>query len=292
MNTLLKERPFQKPIYNLNERYLFVKKISVEVMKRVLITAGIHGNETASILLAREIKGWIEGSGISNVEVLPEANKKAVESNQRNNPEDDKDLNRVFPGKKNGSDSEKIAYEIFHKAKEFDFVIDLHTYGENRVCIPHIISDIRKDYNRNLASRLGIKYAIQTKMSSRQLFSEISNIGKPAVLIEICGANTIIEKDMEEVKKGLKDFIDRGKEKNTTFFDEYEKIRPSDEGYFIPAVKPGETIEKGSKIGTIDGKVVISDVEGTVLGIQTESTYNPESDYVVSVAKTPIKNSN
>ena len=102
-------------------------------MKQILIVAGIHGDEIGAVLTARELKGWVEGKNIENVKVIPEVNKKGIEENNRLNPIDNKDLNRIFPGDKNGTDSEVITNELFDLAKGFDYIIDIHIYkGKSR----------------------------------------------------------------------------------------------------------------------------------------------------------------
>lgn len=254
-------------------------------MKKILITAGIHGNELASILLAREMKGWTESKGLENVEVIPEVNKQAVKLNRRDHPGDGKNLNRTFPGRMDGSATERIAHRIFEKARKFDYVIDLHTYGSKRVAIPYVLTDLEKKYNREFARQIGLQYAVQTMRTPGELFLELSDRGKPAILIEMCGAEKIIERYMEKVKSAIKAFLTGSGEKEVRFFEEYEKIRPDRKGLFEPKKEAGESIKKGETIGYIDGKEVKTKFGGTVLGIQTKSEYNPDKDYVVSIAR-------
>ncbi|GEM_PF-4459899 len=254
-------------------------------MEKILIISGIHGDEIASILVARELKGWVEGMGLDNVDVIPEVNREAVELNRRATPKDGKDLNRLFPGKKDGTKSEKIAYELFKKAKEYDKIIDLHTFGSKRVCAPHVLVDAKEKKNRELVEKLGLDYAVQTTGSPGRLFTELSKSGKASVLIEMCGAESLLERDMERVKESLKGLILDQSNKGVKIFEKYEKIRPDKLGKFEPSKKVGQRITKGEVIGTLNDRPVKSDTDGMILGLMNKGFHDPSEGYVAFVAK-------
>ncbi len=257
-------------------------------MKRTLITAGIHGNEIGSVLIAREIKGWIESRGIEEVEVLPNVNLEAVEHKQRKNPLDDKDLNRIFPGKENGTTSERRAHRLFEKAKEFDRLIDLHTYGDDSWCIPYMLTDLNQDYNRKLCERVGLKTAVQTRGTDSQLFLETSNIGIPSMIIEAGGAQRYRE-ELEEVKKTMIDLLTAKKtsseKPSPKYFEHYDRKRSSIEGYFEPVKEPGDEVKNEEVLGTIDGEEIRADFSGLILGMKESSSYDPEEESIAAIAK-------
>jgi predicted deacylase len=91
----------------------------------VMVTGGIHGDEPAGYLAADEIATWAIDRG--TLLVLPRANAPAIFSRTRNGP-GEPDLNRIFPGDKNGLNSAKLASEILAVIDEFqpEWVIDLH----------------------------------------------------------------------------------------------------------------------------------------------------------------------
>ncbi|MFP4045806.1 MAG: succinylglutamate desuccinylase/aspartoacylase family protein [Candidatus Aenigmatarchaeota archaeon] len=250
---------------------------------KTLIVAGIHGNETASVLTAREIKGWIEGKGIENVEVIPEVNVRAVSLNRRTDPEDEKDLNRVFPGQAEGSRSERIAWRIFNKAKNFDRVIDLHTYGRNRNCIPYVLTDLEKKENRILAKKIGLDHAVQTSGTRGQLFLELSERGVPSAIIEMGGASKIDTELIERVKDKIIDLLSNDRIKETNFHGNYQKIRKEGKGVFKPKLEPGERVREGDTVGVLDDKSINSPCSGTILGVLS-GKYDSDDDYLFSVA--------
>lgn len=95
---------------------------------RLCLLSAIHGDETFSIDVVREI---VEKTHVENLSgtiiAVPVANPHSYESGTRNTPFDFSNLNRIFPGKSDGSLSERIAHEISQQIiKNADYLIDLH----------------------------------------------------------------------------------------------------------------------------------------------------------------------
>ncbi|MGQ9562741.1 MAG: succinylglutamate desuccinylase/aspartoacylase family protein [Thermogutta sp.] len=96
----------------------------------VLIVAGVHGNETASIEAARRIAGWKIVRG--QLVVISEANRPAIAAQKRLIPGVDAqqaDLNRNFPVDQNGCRPVgDIATQLWNivTSQSPDWVIDLH----------------------------------------------------------------------------------------------------------------------------------------------------------------------
>ncbi len=81
------------------------------------VTAGIHGTEYASIEAAVQLGRTLDPTEIyGRVVILPIVN---IPSFKRRTvyvgPYDNKNLNRAFPGKQEGSFSEALAYQVFHE---------------------------------------------------------------------------------------------------------------------------------------------------------------------------------
>jgi len=254
-------------------------------MKKTLITAGVHGAEIGSVLIAREIKGWVESQDITDVEVIPEVNLEAVENKQRENPEDGKDLNRIFPGNENGTKSERIAHRIFQKAKDFDQIIDLHTYGKNSRCVPYMLTNLKEDHNRKFCEKIGLNNAVQTGGTGGQLFIESSKLGIPSMIIEAGGAEWYRD-ELESVKRAVLDFIfDREKDNEVTYHEHYERVRPDLQGYFEPKKEPGTPVEKGEILGLLAEEPIRAPFTGFILGLKMPSEYRPEMESVAAVAR-------
>ena len=77
---------------------------------RCSLIAGVHGDEYDGILAAQEIARELDPHSLAgNIVVVPVANPLAFRGCIRKTPEDGKDLNRVFPGKPDGTVTERLA---------------------------------------------------------------------------------------------------------------------------------------------------------------------------------------
>ena len=103
-------------------------------MKKIIIVGSTHGHEKIGQYVHREL-GKILGEN-SEVEFVI-GNPKA---SLQNIPFIESDLNRIFPGKIDGTYEEKRACELSPKIKDADLVIDIHStnttdYGEKSMLI-------------------------------------------------------------------------------------------------------------------------------------------------------------
>lgn len=98
-------------------------KTGEEVGPTIVVVGGLHGDEAAGYLAARELRKWTVTRG--KLVVVPDANRVAVESHQRFVG---RNMNRLFPGKKNGDAMEKLAFQIWNLIKQSkpDLVLTLH----------------------------------------------------------------------------------------------------------------------------------------------------------------------
>lgn len=165
----------------------------------VFINATTHGNEVYGKEICEHLYKNADLKR-GKLIMLPIANPYAYERGTRNYK--NKDLNRTFPGKREGDLIDKLAYEIFEVAKQADYVIDIHSHASRR-----------KDYvntpvkNEELAKvfDLPIKH-IQKPEYQHTLTNQISKLGKIAFTLEIGK----VEKEkvlsgVEKLKKFLKE---------------------------------------------------------------------------------------
>ncbi len=94
------------------------------------LTSGTHGCEvtgTGSIIkVTREIINPDALSG--RIIAVPMVNMLAFQHSKHRAPQDDVNLNRVFPGDANGSASAQIAYAVYKEVvQKADYLIDFHT---------------------------------------------------------------------------------------------------------------------------------------------------------------------
>ena len=95
------------------------------------ISAGIHGDEYVGTQMIMDLLAVLTDHEIAGrLLVLPVANPLAFEAIGRQNPVDDINLNRVFPGAARGWFSEQLATVIIREFLEkIDILIDIHAGG-------------------------------------------------------------------------------------------------------------------------------------------------------------------
>jgi len=203
--------------------FLFETPLSIIRGKRrsptVLLVSGLHGSEWpgvyALLSMGRKITpDMLNGTLI----VLPLANIHAVSQKSRSSFYDQLDINREFPGDRDGQPSQRLAADIFdYLVMESDYVIDYHSAGATGLYYPHMIcfdkNDTQiKDFNVNT-----IRYGINKQGI---LLTEASSRGIKAYAMESGGGLTQSQ-NHQYVKKII--------HATYSFFDAIELTNPDHE---------------------------------------------------------------
>jgi uncharacterized protein len=106
--------------------------------KTLFTLGGVHGDEYEGPSALWQLIDRLKPEEISGtVTVLPVANWKAFEAEQRCTPDDGGNLNRCFPGNPKGTYTEVLASDIFeHLVRPSDMVVDLHSGGSAHCFYP------------------------------------------------------------------------------------------------------------------------------------------------------------
>jgi N-alpha-acetyl-L-2,4-diaminobutyrate deacetylase len=99
--------------------------------KTLFTLGGVHGDEYEGPVALWQLVEQLQPEEISGtVILLPVANWKAFEAEQRCTPDDGGNLNRCFPGNPQGTYTEVLAWDIFeHFVRPSNMVVDLHSGG-------------------------------------------------------------------------------------------------------------------------------------------------------------------
>jgi predicted deacylase len=97
----------------------------------VLIAAGTHGDEWEGQVIARQLVAEVDLDHLNGtIIVLPSHNLPAVRSSRRCSPIDAGNLNRAFPGDRDGTPTQMIADYVEHVLlSRCDYAVDLHSGG-------------------------------------------------------------------------------------------------------------------------------------------------------------------
>ena len=179
-------------------------------------------------------------------------------------PYDGKNLNRVYPGKAEGTVSERIAYTISNELLRFaDFYIDLHSGDIHETLTPYVIHSMLGDEECNRisaeASALwGAKYHVYSNGATGALgWAATQNI--PGCLPEIGEGARWTEDEVQFFKTGAKNVLSYLGVTDEPIVDlgESHQLPPMDvimcenEGLWYPSFRPGDAVRKGEYVGSI-----------------------------------------
>ncbi len=184
--------------------------------KTLYLQAISDGNELNGIAVIHEILGKIDPTELSGrLIVVPVVNVHAFHAKQAYSPVDNVKMNRCFPGRSDGTSSERIAYQLFEKAiRNADYCIDLHQGG-----VQPMIDEVRVRVGKKhqchsacltLARVFGIGYILDQKGPKGQLAQAAPDIGIPTIDPELGGTHgwdtTSINKGVQGVLNVLKHY--------------------------------------------------------------------------------------
>lgn len=107
---------------------------------RLVALAGIHGDEPQGMVSLLDFWDTCDPGRLQGTVILvPVANPPAFAAHQRRSPLDGLDLNRTFPGKADGTPSERLAYRLLHEViTGSDFVFTLHSWYATGMVVPYV----------------------------------------------------------------------------------------------------------------------------------------------------------
>ena len=152
----------------------------------ILFSAGMHGEETNGIEIIRKLitRQSLKNLKCGNVIAIPVINSVSFLYGSRDLP-DGRDLNRCFPGKKNGSFGSRIAYDLMkHIIPLIDFGVDFHTGGAKINNSPQIRCVFDFPENLQLAKKFSPPLIIDSKYREGTFRKEASKKGKPILVYE------------------------------------------------------------------------------------------------------------
>ncbi|AXT62082.1 succinylglutamate desuccinylase [Aquimarina sp. AD10] len=151
----------------------------------VLITAGIHGDEINGVEVVRQIIAKkINKPKRGSIICIPVLNVFGFLSMNRFFP-DGRDLNRVFPGTKNGSLASRFAFQFINEIlPSADFCLDFHTGGASRFNAAHIRVDPNNERLIELAKIFNAPFILLSKNLAGSYRATCAKKGKDILLFE------------------------------------------------------------------------------------------------------------
>jgi predicted deacylase len=275
----------------------------------VLVSAGVHSAEYVGIaaleIFCEETEpGDVKGNLIIIRLMNPSGFEKRTMSMVY---EDGKNLNRVFPGDKDGTAAEKIAHTVtekfFSKAERY---IDLHSGDgyESLVPMVFVVGKAPEETARealHMARVVSVPYMVVSEIGSGGAYNHAGSMGIPSILIERGQRGIWSPAEAQLAVKDLRNVLRRlGVLSSPHELGEYAPQRlmrstyiPSPRaGFWHPRKTAGDFVKKGEVIGEIRdyfGKVLeapVFDYDGVIL-YQVESLTVLKGENLIAYAGDP-----
>jgi uncharacterized protein len=260
---------------------------------KFLLTAGIHAAEYTGTLAAIRLGKMLDAQHINGtVVIIPLLNQPGFyERSIYVNPEDGQNLNRAFPGRSDGTWSERFAYHLLEDvAVHFDRAMDMHAGDMVEALEPFLGYQVTGNPDVDARSREmidahgGARWVAQAVSSADRagmLYGAAAQRGVPAILAESGGRGLVEEDAVQRHVEGvlniwrslgiLTDTPPRQDFSKPRLLERNEWLRSSHEGVFLCTVAPGEQVSAGQKLGqliTLHGthlEDVTSPADGVIL---------------------------
>ena len=269
---------------------------------KLTIITGIHGNEHTGLLIIRRLLDKLELKR-GTLQLVLSANPLSKINLKRESPIDLLDLNRIFPGKKEGSITERIAYKLTQVLGDNDLVIDLHTMQQRLKPMVIFVTCNTKADEKSLdaikafnVERVWKIKAINEDKYNQTLGSFLARQMVPHFALETEELDKISEKDLNMIHEGLGNvmanlgMVDKKINKTEIKCFKRNKINADETGIFIPLKEIDSIIKLGDVVGNIlssqDFKMnpVKSSKKGFICDIKTK-VFVHEGEHIFSIGQ-------
>jgi predicted deacylase len=237
------------------------------------LVSGLHGTEYASIIALEKLIQSLDPAQISGtVIILPLVNLPSFEQKVPHvNPVDGKSMNRFYPGKSDGTQTERASWLITKQVVErCDYLIDYHGGDLDENLRPYAYwpksgNDRQDAVTRDMVLAFGLDTIIvwsdrpRDPNASRYLDNTAATRGKPAIAVEAGFAGTVDSEDVHALVNGTFSVMRYLKMlpgqatmvEHPVWIGKIDTITSDNDGIFYPLVARGSYVEQGMKIGYV-----------------------------------------
>ncbi len=237
------------------------------------IVSGSHGTEYASIIAVEKLIGQLDPAAISGtVILLPLVNIPSFEQKTPHvNPVDNKSMNRYYPGKMDGTQTERASFLITRQVVEpSDHLIDLHGGDLDESLRPYSYwtktgNEKQDRISREMVLAFGLDTIIisadrpKDPAASRYLENTASTRGKPSITAEAGHAGTVETDDVNALVRGCTGVLRYLKMlpgaaemvDHPVWIEKIAAMTSEQTGIFYPLVRRGTYVQQGMKVGYV-----------------------------------------
>src|SRR5262250_2990846 len=233
------------------------------------LVAGSHGTEYASIIALEKLIAMLNPADISGtVIIVPLINIPSFEQKIVHvNPIDNKSMNRFYPGKIDGTQTERASYLITKQVVEkCDHLIDLHGGDLDESLRPYSYwtktgNEKQDQISREMVLAFGLDHIIissdrpKDPQASRYLENTATTRGKPSITVEAGHAGTVEADDVAALVNGCLSVMRYLKMapgspatiEHPVWVEKVVPLTSEQTGVFYPLVRRGTYVEQGMK---------------------------------------------
>jgi predicted deacylase len=259
------------------------------------LVAGAHGTEYASIIAVEKLINLLDPAQISGtVIILPLVNIQSFEQKVPHvNPIDNKSMNRFYPGKADGTQTERASLLITKQVVDrCDYLIDYHGGDLDESLRPYAYwgptgKEVQDRISKEMVLAFGLDHIIiwrdrPTDLAATHYLDNTSTArGKPSIVVEAGYAGAVETDDVALLVNGTLSTMralkmlpgDPRPIENPVWLDKIVDVISAGPGIWYPLVKRGTYVQEGMQLGYVTdyfGKPILearAPVSGVVLHI-------------------------
>lgn len=239
-----------------------------ETGKTALITAGVHAGEYVGIQSAVELGRDLKIEKMTGTVVIVKvvAREEFEHRYGSLSRENGQNLNRVFPGKKDGTTYEKLAYAVVEELHKIaDYYIDLHSGDDYEKLTPYVYYAGKADaevvkISCQMAEQVDVPYMVKSEVSSGGCYNYAAACGIPSVLLERGQMGGWDTEEVRSMKRDVRSIL-----RFLGIYDGHRSMRKyyplnvtqvqyqsaSCDGLWYPQKKPGDLFTEGEILGYV-----------------------------------------
>jgi uncharacterized protein len=237
------------------------------------LVAGAHGTEYVSIIAVEKLIESLDPAQVSGTVLLvPLVNVPSFEQKVPHlNPVDGKNMNRFYPGKADGTQTERAADLITRQIVErCDYLIDLHGGDLDEDLRPYSYwvktGNAKQDaISREMVLAFGLDHIViaadrpKDPGASRYLDNTAATRGKPSITVEAGRAGTVEPEDVAALVEGSLSVLRYLKMlagapttvERPVWIESVQSVSSEHTGIFYPLVARGTYVAQGMKVGYV-----------------------------------------
>jgi uncharacterized protein len=179
---------------------------------RVFLTAAVHGDELNGVKVIQEVAAQYDPAALHGTLIcIHVVNVPGYKAQTRYVPIYDLDLNRAFPGLRNGNTASRMARELYDQFIEpCDFGVDFHTSTRNRTTMYHVRADLKMPDVARLARAFGANVVLDGTGATGSIRTTATNDAIPTITVEMGRAQQfqpiLIKRAVRGVRNVLSEF--------------------------------------------------------------------------------------